>query len=407
MLKDVLYDAEDVVDEFECEALRRKAVKSALKSDFGLTEQIFDRHVIHREREMTHSIIDASNVIGREQARDNVIETLLRSVDGENVSIIPLVGIGDQLQRTLRGALNGRKYLLILEDVWSEDPRKWLELKTLLMGGAEGSKIIVTTRSQRVAEVMGTVSTHNLSLLSHQDCLSLFFKCAFKGQQGKQNSNLKIIGEEIVNKCKGVPLAVITLGSLLYSVTEREWEFIRDNEIWKLEQKEDDILATLRLSYEHLPSYLKRCFAYCSIFPKDYEMDDIELVYLWMAYGLVQSSNENQELEDIGFRYFKELCSRCFFQDLTEYGGNVKCKMHDLIHDLALSVTQNECSMVRTSTQQIPKSVRHISFPYPQSLPNDLPESLQNLDRVRTIWSINERGEGISSEVFIKKFLKI
>ncbi|KAF2307867.1 hypothetical protein GH714_032768 [Hevea brasiliensis] len=316
MLKDVLYDAEDVVDEFECEALRRKVVKSgyttqkvrrffsssnplafrfrmghklkqirervaeiaALKSDFGLTEQIFDRHVIHRKREMTHSFIDASNVIGREQVRDNVIETLLPSVDGENVSIIPIVGIGDkviikildsaspgqrctdtgidQLQRTLREALNGRKYLLILDDVWSEDPRKW-------------------------------------------------------GQQGKQNSNLKRIGEEIVRKCKGVPLAVITLGSLLYSVTdERHWEFVRDNEIWKSEEKENDILLALRLSYEHLPSYLKRCFAYCSIFPKDYVMDDIELVYLWMANGLVQSSNENQELEDIGLRYFKELCSR-------------------------------------------------------------------------------------------------
>ncbi|KAF2307889.1 hypothetical protein GH714_033123 [Hevea brasiliensis] len=283
MLKDVLYDAEDLVDEFECEALRRKVVKSgnttrkvrrffsssnplsfrfrmghklkqirervaeiaALKSDFGLTEQIFDRYVIHREREMTHSFIDASNVIGREQARDEIIETLLHSVDGENVSIIPIVGIGDkviikildsaslgqrctntgidQLQRTLRQALNGRKYLLILDDVWSEDPRKWGELKTLLMGGADGSKIVVTTHSQRVAEITGTVSAHKLSLLSHQDCLSLFFKCAFKGQQEKQNPNLKRTGEEIVRKCKGVPLAVITLGSLLYFVTdERE-----------------------------------------------------------------------------------------------------------------------------------------------------------------------------------------
>ncbi|XP_057999811.1 putative disease resistance protein RGA3 isoform X2 [Hevea brasiliensis] len=497
-LKEVLYDAEDVVDEFECEALRRQVVKSgnttrkvqrffsrsnplifrfrmghklkqirervdevaALKSKFGLTERIFDRHIIHGEREMTHSFIDASDVIGREQARDDIIETLLQSVDGENVSIIPIVGIGgigkttlaklvyndqriathfelklwvcvsdvfeldkviikildsaspgqryadmgiDQLQRTLQEALNGNKYLLILDDVWSEDPRQWGELKTLLMGGAYGSKMLVTTRSQRVAEIMGTVSALNLSLLSHQDCLSLFFKWAFKGQQEKQNPNLKRIGEEIVRKCKGVPLAVITLGSLLYSVTdEREWEFIRDNEIWKLEQKKDDILPALRLSYEHLPSHLKRCFAYCSIFPKDYVMDDIELVYLWMANGLVQSSNENQELEDIGLRYFKELCSRCFFQDFSEYGGKVKCKMHDLIHDLALSVTQNECSMVRTSTQQIPKSVRHISFPHPELLPNVLPESLQNLDRVRTICCESERGEGISSEAFIK-----
>ncbi|KAG8646714.1 hypothetical protein MANES_09G025302v8, partial [Manihot esculenta] len=465
-LKQVLYDAEDVVDEFECEALRRKVVKSgnttrkvrrffsssnplafrfrmghklkqirervdeiaALKSKFGLTERIFDRPVIHREREMTHSFVDASDVIGRDQSRDNIIE-MLQHVDGENVSIIPIVGIGglgkttlaklvyndqrvatlfelklwvcvsdvfeldkviikilnsaspdkkyldmgiDQLQRSLREALNGWKYLLILDDVWSEDPRKWHELKTLLMGGANGSKIVVTTRSNRVAEIMGTVSPQNLSLLPHRDCLSLFFKS---------------IGEEIVRKCKGVPLAVITLGSLLYSVTdEREWEFIRDSEIWELKQKENDILPALRLSYEHLPSYLKRCFAYCSIFPKDYVLNDIELVYLWMANGLVQSSNENQELEDVGFRYFKELCSRCFFQDFSEYYGIVKCKMHDLIHDLALSITQNECSMFLDSTQQIAKSVRHVSFPNPESLPKDVPKSLQNLECMQTIY---------------------
>ncbi|KAG8646725.1 hypothetical protein MANES_09G025560v8 [Manihot esculenta] len=496
-LKQVLYDAEDVVEEFKCEALRRKVVKSgnttrkvrrffsssnplafrfrmghklkqirervdeiaALKSKFGLTERIFDRPVIHREREMTHSFVDASDVIGRDQARDTIMETLVQSSDGENVSIIPIVGIGglgkttlaklvyndqrvatlfelklwvcvsdvfeldkviikilnsaspdkkyldmgiEQLQRSLREALNGRKYLLILDDVWSEDPRKWLELKTLLMGGANGSKIVVTTRSNRVAEIMGTVSPQNLSLLPHRDCLSLFFKCAFKEYEVKQNPNLTTIGEEIVRKCKGVPLAVITLGSLLYSVTdEREWEFIRDSEIWELKQKENDILPALRLSYEHLPSYLKRCFAYCSIFPKDYQLLDTELVYLWMANGLVQSSNENQELEDVGFRYFKELCSRCFFQDFSDY-GRATCKMHDLIHDLALSITQNECSMFLDSTQQIAKSVRHVSFPHPESLPKDVPKSLQNLECMRTICFINERREGISSEMFIK-----
>uniref|UniRef100_A0A199UBN9 Disease resistance protein RGA3 n=1 Tax=Manihot esculenta TaxID=3983 RepID=A0A199UBN9_MANES len=497
-LKQVLYDAEDVVDEFKCEALRRKVVKSgnttrkvrrflsssnplafrfrmghklkqirervdeiaALKSKFSLTERIFDRPVIHREREMTHSFVYASDVIGRDQARDTIMETLVQSSDGENVSIIPIVGIGglgkttlaklvyndprvanhfeltlwvcvsdvfeldkviikiltcadpgkkfmdmgiEQLQRSLREALNGRKYLFILDDVWSEDPRKWLELKTLLMGGANGSKIVVTTRSSRVAEIMGTVSPQNLSLLPHRDCLSLFFKCAFKEYEVQQNPNLTTIGEEIVRKCKGVPLAVITLGSLLYSVTdEREWEFIRDSKIWELKQKENDILPALRLSYEHLPSYLKRCFAYCSIFPKDYQLDDIELVYLWMANGLVQSSNENQELEDVGFRYFKELCSRCFFQDFSEEFGNVKCKMHDLIHDLALSITQNECSMFLDSTQQIAKSVRHVSFPHPESLPKDVPKSLQNLECMRTICFINERRERISSEMFIK-----
>ncbi|KAG8646747.1 putative disease resistance protein RGA3 [Manihot esculenta] len=271
------------------------------------------------------------------------------------------------------------------------------------MGGANGSKIVVTTRSNRVAEIMGTVSPQNLSLLPHRDCLSLFFKCAFKEYEVQQNPNLTTIGEEIVRKCKGVPLAVITLGSLLHSVTdEREWEVIRDSEIWELKQKENVILPALRLSYEHLPSYLKRCFSYCSIFPKDHVLDDIELVYLWIANGLVQSSNGNQELEDVGFRYFKELCSRCFFQVFSENFGHVKCKMHDLIHDLALSITQNECSKFLDSTKEIDKSVRHVSFPHPKSLPKDVPKSLQNLECMRTICFRNERGEGISSEVFIK-----
>ncbi|KAF2307899.1 hypothetical protein GH714_033265 [Hevea brasiliensis] len=498
-LKEDLYDIEDVVGEFECEALRRKVVKSGnntrkvrrffsssnplafrfrmgrklnkirkrvdeiatLKTQFGLTGQSFDRDIIHGEREMTHSFVDASNVIGREQDTDNIIETLLQSVDGENVSIIPIVGIGgigktalaklvyndqrvishfgvklwvcvsqvfeldkvlikilnsaspdqrymdldmDQLQNELREALEGRKYLLILDDVWCEDPKKWNDLKTLLTGGANGSKIVVTTRSNRVAEIMGTVSAYNLSVLPDQDCLSLFFKCAFKGQQEKQNPKLTRIGEEIVRKCKGVPLAVITLGSQLYCETdERRWEYIKDNEIWKSEQKGNDILPALRLSYEHLPSYLKRCFAYCSIFPKDYEFDDIELVYFWMANGFLQSSNDNEDLEDVGLRYFKELCSRCFFQDLFEYPGRVNCKMHDLIHDLALSISQNGCSMVVTNTQQIPKSVRHISFPYPKSLVDqDLPTSLQIQHNVRTISFLNKGKEGISSKRFIK-----
>ncbi|KAF2307892.1 hypothetical protein GH714_033157 [Hevea brasiliensis] len=112
--QDVLYDAEDVVDEFECEALRRKAVKSGnttrkVRRFFSSSNPLAFRfrmghklkHIKEREREMTHSIIDASNVIGREQARDNVIETLLRSVDGENVSIIPIVGIGGIGKTTL------------------------------------------------------------------------------------------------------------------------------------------------------------------------------------------------------------------------------------------------------------------------------------------------------------------
>ena len=228
----------------------------------------------------------------------------------------------EQLQRFLRNTLDSKKYLLVLDDVWNEDRTKWLELKALLVGGAKGSRIIVTTRSNHVASIMGSVPPYNLNDLSEEYCLSLCFKCAFKDTQKDQKHYpiLVKIGEGIVRKCKGVPLAVVSLGTSLYSTTdERDWKSVRDNEMWKLEETENGILHALRISYERLPSYLKRCFAYCSFFPKDYRYTDVGLIQLWMAHGLLQSKNENEELEDIGSSYIKELYSRSFSQDFEEF----------------------------------------------------------------------------------------
>ena len=118
--------------------------------------------------------------------------------------------------------MKGKKYLLLLDDVWNEDAQKWLLLKPLLSKGADGSKIIVTTRSQRVAEIMGTVAEYKLSFLGKDDCLSLFYKCAFKEGQKELYPNLVGIGEEIVEKCKQVPLAVINMGTQLYGKTDEK-----------------------------------------------------------------------------------------------------------------------------------------------------------------------------------------
>lgn len=151
--------------------------------------------------------------------------------------------------------------MLILDDVWNEDSQKWLLLKPILSKGALGSKIIVTTRSKRVAQIMGSAGAHELSLLDQKDCLSLFYKSAFKERQKEQHPNLVEIGKEIVGKCKQIPLAVINLGTQLYGITdEREWKLVRDSETW--EEKEDGLLPALKISYQRLSNHLKRCFLY-------------------------------------------------------------------------------------------------------------------------------------------------
>ncbi|XVE96088.1 hypothetical protein REPUB_Repub02eG0191100 [Reevesia pubescens] len=137
--------------------------------------------------------------------------------------------------------------------------------------------------------------------------LSLFLQLAFKDSEAKQHPNLVRIGEEIVKKFKGVALAVKTLGSILCSTrVEHDWELVRDNEIWRLEQKENDILPALKLSYDHLPWYLKQCFAYCSIFTKDHDVDSFQLISLWMANGLLQCSNKKRRAR----RYWESVYTR-------------------------------------------------------------------------------------------------
>ncbi|KAM4077862.1 hypothetical protein ACJW30_12G172100 [Castanea mollissima] len=494
-LKEVFYDAQDVLDEFECEALRRQVVEmqgstirkvsrffsssnplvfrtkmahkvkdirarldevAADRAKFHLSPRSDDRHVV-RGREMSHSFVQASDVIGRGQDRDKIVESLMDPSDGQSISVVPVVGIGglgktalaklvfndervkehfelkcwvcvsdefvlkqllvkmiksitnenrsdldeEQLQVLLRNNLDGKKFFLVLDDVWNEDRGKWFELKNLLMGGVNGSKILVTTRSSAIASMMGTTSPYNLEGLLHQECLSLFIKWAFDEGKERQHTNLVEIGDAIVKKCKGVPLAVKSLGSLLYSkLDERDWLFVRDNEMWKLNRKEGDIFSVLQLSYNQMPSYLKQCFAFISLFPKDFEFNTFHLIPLWMANGLLQSPNENQEPEDIGNQYVDELYSRCFLQDYIDLGYMREFKIHDLAHDLALSSAQSECLIINCQIQNISKKAWHLSYTDNTWQNENALKCLQKSKSLRTILSVVE-GVGPSTKSFV------
>ncbi|GAU30086.1 hypothetical protein TSUD_392420 [Trifolium subterraneum] len=276
----------------------------------------------------------------------------------ENINNLHIV----QLVARVRQKLSGQKFLVVLDDVWNDDRAKWLELKDLIKVGAPGSKIMVTTRSNLIASMMGDVSSYDLEGLSPKDCLSLFVKWAFKEGEEKKYPNLVEIGKEIVKKCQGVPLAVRTLGSSLFSNFDvSKWVFVRDSELWNLEQKKDDILPALKLSYDQMPLYLRQCFAYFSLYPKDHIFSSYVMCSLWVALGLVQSLNGSEKLESIARKYIDELHSRSFIQDVNEYGSFCDFKVHDLIHDLALYVTREDFVAVDSHTHNIPQQVRHLS----------------------------------------------
>ncbi|XP_027909448.1 putative disease resistance RPP13-like protein 1 [Vigna unguiculata] len=234
----------------------------------------------------------------------------------------------EMVHTRLKEQLTKKKFLLVLDDLWNENKPKWEELQKPLMFGVQGSKIIVTTRSKEVASTMRS-EVHSLKQLQEDDCWNLFVKYAFKDDDTQQNLECTEIGKKIVEKCKGLPLALKTMGSLLYNKSSvSEWESVFQNEIWEFSQERCDIIPALALSYIHLPSHLKVCFAYCALFPKDYEFKKEHLMHLWMTENLLHYPSEN-----FCKQYFNDLLSRSFFQQSGE--KEEVFVMHDLLNDLA------------------------------------------------------------------------
>ncbi|XP_020086770.1 putative disease resistance protein RGA3 [Ananas comosus] len=289
------------------------------------------------------------------------------------------------MQSKLKQELEKKRFLLVLDDVWNENCEKWDIFRTLLTIGATATKVIVTGRSSRVALLMATVEPHFLKTLSEDDCWLLFERRAFGIGANEKTANLVTIGKEIVKKCGGVPLAAKVLGSLMRSKRrESEWLAVRNNESWKLE--ENGILPALRLSYNHLPSHLKQCFAYCSIFPKDTIIIAKDLIQLWIAEGFVRSLTESVELEDVGYQYIEELLSRSLFEEPTHMIGAVV--IHDLVHDLAQFVSGEECSSIAKAVNRrdIYPSTRYSSFICTIEIIPSVLEILNKAKKLRTFY---------------------
>ncbi|XP_074266080.1 disease resistance protein RGA2-like [Silene latifolia] len=409
-------------------------------------EENEERRLSRQMRDQTHSFVAVDEVIGREDDREAIIDILMVSHAGQEqrLAIIPIVGIGglgkttlaqllynderveknfelklwvcvsevfdvketikkilmsatntksqnlemDQLQGQLRKEIGGKKYLLVLDDVWNENPEQWLNLKALLMVGGEGSKVLVTTRSRKVADIMANVQAYELNGLSKEKAWTLFEKMAFEAGESQKKPQLVKLGKEIVKKCVAVPLALRTLGTLLRGEEEWKWISIAGTSFVNLPDKQNSIMAILKLSYHHLLSPLKNCFAYCALFPKDYEFETEMLIDLWMAEGFLVPSIKTQGLEELGHEYLMLFLQRGFFQDIKrdKWGSIFSVKMHDLMHDLALEVagTETQSRVAEFQNGDFNTRIRHLSFDYDSIDSCEIPSCMLDAKQLRT-----------------------
>ncbi|XVE69514.1 hypothetical protein DITRI_Ditri09bG0158100 [Diplodiscus trichospermus] len=267
------------------------------------------------------------------------------------------------LQVKLKESLYGKKFLLVLDDVWTENFIEWEVLLKPFRFGMRGSKIIVTTRDECVASIVQTVPTYHLKELLDEDCWRLFAKHAFGGQSSYASLELEVIGRQIARKCKGLPLAAKLLGCVLRSKTNAaEWSKILQSDMWDLQINQNDILPALWLSYHYLPSLLKQCFTYFSLFPKEYEYEKEQLILLWMAEGFLPEPRANQRLEEVGNECFHDLVSRSLLQQSLT--SDKSCYvMHDLVNDLAKSVAgEFYLRLEGYDSYKVEGRTRHLSY---------------------------------------------
>ncbi|KAL6890569.1 hypothetical protein ACP4OV_008824 [Aristida adscensionis] len=472
-LKEVAYDVEDVVEEYEYEVNRHKVKaleqyasveatgKRKWQEEHGtyymdtslielpnelvlrakkithrfeeivyfsdhltLSENDGERLVIPNIRSLRHtsSLVFEGSILGRETDKRKIVEKLL-SREGKNVatpvSVMAIVGMGGlgkttlaqlvynnprvrqsfdrhawvcvsahfdvnritrniissltnesceytefaHLQGKLADAIKEERVLLVLDDVWNERRDLW-ELLCIPMSTSRICQIIVTTRSEEVARLIQTVPFYDLKCLSFDESWLLFKQAAFALDQGYHTpANLVEIGRSIVKKCKGLPLAIKTLGSMLrYENDEKRWEVILENELWDLEQPRNEVLPALELSYKHMPLYLRQCFIALSLFPKFNSLDETKVIRLWKLFDLLHCDGSDDEYE-IGKIYLKQLVQRSILQ-VQNRGHTDFYSMHDLIHDLACFLSAEEfCRLEGDKSTEIRQNVRYMSVP--------------------------------------------
>ncbi|CAI9277625.1 unnamed protein product [Lactuca saligna] len=367
------------------------------------------------------SLVDASTIVGREGDKESLLHKLLGGEPSDrNYSIVPIVGMGgvgkttlarllyDEMQgkdqfelkawvcvsdefdifgisKTILESIGGRnheikdlnllqvaiqekiskkRFLLVLDDVWSESYADWEILERPFLAGEAGSKIIMTTRKMSLLTQLGYDQPYHLSVLSCDNALSLFCQHALGKSNFDSHPTLKPHGEGIIEKCAGLPLALIALGRLLRTKTEEEWKELLNNKIWE-SGKGDEIVPALKLSYNDLFASLKQLFAYCSLFPKDYLFDKEELILLWMAEGFLHQSTTSKSMERLGHEGFDELLSRSFFQHAPD--AKSMFVMHDIMNDLSTSVAGDffsrlEIEMKREFRKEALEKQRHFSL---------------------------------------------
>ena len=280
------------------------------------------------------------------------------------------------------------RYFVVVDDIWST--QAWELVKSALPENNLNSRIITTTRITDVAtsccsSLAGYV--HNIQPLSDQQSQQLFSKRVF-GDTSECPPYLQEISHRILEKCHGLPLAIITIASLLAGKSNKDqWEQVYNsiNSAFSHQGMRDILL----LSYYDLPCNLKTCLLYLSMYPEDHRIDREELTWRWIAEGFI-TEVRGQSVEQTAESYFNELVNRSLIQPINiQYDGKAEaCRVHDIVLELIVSLSAEEnfaCIVEEKSYSGSGHKIRRLSVQTEHVGDEVMKKIMDKLSQVRSI----------------------
>ncbi|XP_019183856.1 PREDICTED: putative late blight resistance protein homolog R1B-17 isoform X2 [Ipomoea nil] len=250
----------------------------------------------------------------------------------------------DELAEQLQKSLKGRRYLIVVDDIWSTEA--WDNVQRCFPENDTSSRILLTTRLQEVASYACSSKSFNYDMrfLNSDESWNLF--CQKLLTKECLHKEFETIGRKIVENCRGLPLTVAVLaGHLSANMAVDEWKSVEStlNSLVNVNLPER-FSRILSLSYNNLPCHLKSCFLYLGGFPEDSEIEIKKVVRLWIAEGFIKEVSE-KTVEESGEEYLEDLMNRSLIMKSgrSSNSGKVEtCMMHDLLHDLCSSKAKKE-----------------------------------------------------------------
>ncbi|KAM3265318.1 putative late blight resistance protein R1B-23 [Capsicum annuum] len=343
-------DLEKIIDRLLGSSSEREVV--AITGMGGIGKTTLAKKAYDYPRVRSRFDVHAWVTVSREFGMRRLLLSLVRCIPGMTDKFLEKTE--DQLAVSLYRKLKDRRYLIVIDDIWST--KVWDDVTRCFPDDDNGSRIILTSRLKDVAAYADPDSPlHEMGTLSLDDSWKLLSIKVF-GANDLCPSELEDIGKQIAEKCGGLPLAILVVAGHLSRIARRResWIIVAKTVSSVVANDPDKCLGVLGMSYSYLPNHLKPCFLSIGAFPEDFEIKAGTLIQVWAAEGFLKVERL-KSLEKVAEECLEDLVSRNLIMiRKRRFNGEIRsCGVHDLLRDLSLREAQKEKFLHVTSTRYV------------------------------------------------------